>query len=279
MPGLISKVLPTINGVAANSTADVEVPLGLTVHGVMFNIQESGVDSTLASMRTNLTAVRALIDGVVRMNVPGDDLIDVMNGYYGRPREDGKVFFPLARQQMRTPDGEDFGALPTADNRGNKLIQSLTFELDLGGFTAPTVSAVALLGPPKDPALGQNVNRIIALRRHTISVGATGEVELSDVPKGKNRGMLAAHLDTNAVNRVRVEADTRRIFDMNKAEADHWYQRHNDKAPNANYFHVDFAARNRLSDMQNLDLQDFRFVFDFTSTGNFGLLTETVEQL
>jgi hypothetical protein len=261
------KKLPQFNNVAVSATAIANVPIGLAYHALFIRMTNgASVDTTEANLAIFIKEVRVIVDGDVKIRASGAELVALWK-YYGEVITAGVLPIALSRPWHRTAAGEDACAYGTAD------VQSFTVEVDLDNtVTTPTLNLYALVGP-QEP-LGEHV----CIRRFAYNASATGQREISDLPRGPY-GLMAMHFATGNITAMEVEANQRLIHQsdnainnvVNKAPFPA-------RVPQTGYYHVDFTSTNRPEDNLPLNLEDFRQRATFSATGSFNILLERVER-
>ena len=86
---------------------------------------------------------------------------------------------------------------------------------------------------------------------------------------------MAAHFDTADISDIEVQVNQREIFEGDAQFITGLYGVR--RSPQAGYTHVDFAYRNRVSDVLPLNVEDFRLKPNITAAGAFNIYLERVE--
>lgn len=262
----VFKKMPSFNAVAVSQTAIANLPIGLSYHQLNIRYKRGATDATQAIFTADFTEMRLIVDGDVKWRVTGAELL-ALNGYYGLYDggfTDGVLVMPFSRPWHRTSQSEDFTKYGTAD------VQTMTLEIDLSATAvAPNLSLYAVQGP--NEPLGPHV----CLRKFAYNAAATGVREIPDLPRGPY-SVLAIHPVTANISDVEVEANQRLVFQADKPLAESYYEQ-TQRVWQTGYWHIDFAATDRLTDALPLSLEDFRLKLNISVAGSFPILMERVE--
>ena len=236
--------MPAVQGVAAGSIATLNMPIGLTYHGLLFTM---GGTFSLA----NIDEVRVKGNGRNIFTVSGADL-DIHNVFDGRAAASSTQFYlDFERYNLDNAVGASVaealrgreitaigtGVAPSQDNPVE--LSTLQTELDIdGAAVSPTLSAKALQSPPR--SLGLLKKR----RKFVYSVGGALEYEISDLPLGDLIDKIYIHSSGGAVNRVKLERDNFLAFDRTPDE-NNLMQIDGVRVPQANLFVIDPSERGR----------------------------------
>ena len=126
--------MPSFEGVAANQTATLRLPIGFTFHQLYISY---GGTFTLAQM----TEIRVVANGQTIMRLDSGAVLDDYNTYEGRAAASGILCIDFDRYNLRTRAGEEFTALGTGFPQDPTPLTTLSVEIDIGGATNPTLSA------------------------------------------------------------------------------------------------------------------------------------------
>jgi len=211
--------MPAVNGVAAGSTATLNLPIGLSYHGLLFTM--GGTTMTLAL----ITEIRVKANGRAIYTVSGADL-DKHNLFEGRAAASGTQFYlDFERYGLEifggsNPNdaigGRELTAIGTGVpqvNNGPIELSTLQIELDISASaSAPTLSAKALQAPPR--SLGFLKKR----RKFTYAPGGALEFEIADLPRGDLIDKIFILSAGDKITRVKLERDNFLAFDRTPDE-------------------------------------------------------------
>ncbi len=105
---LLTRKMPSWEGVAAGQTATVRLPIGNTYHKLL--VPYSGV--TLAQM----DEIRVIANGKTIQRLIGGDVLDSMNQFDGRNAAGGILTIDFERFGLRTRAGSEFTVIGTVTN-------------------------------------------------------------------------------------------------------------------------------------------------------------------
>lgn len=237
--------MPAVDGVTAGSIATLDLPIGLTYHGLLFTM--GGTTMTL----TLIDEIRIKGNGRDLYTVAGSDL-DTHNKYEGRAGASGTQFYldferyGLNTATGQTPNealrGRELTAIGTgvAIDQDNPIeLSTLQAELDINsGASAPTLSAKALQSGPR--RLGFLKKR----RRFVFDVSGAIEKEISDLPRGDLIDKIYIHSANNVITRVKMERDNFLSFDRTPDE-NNLMQIDGVRVPQSSLFVIDPSERGR----------------------------------
>lgn len=226
--------MPSINGVGASQTATLNMPIGLTYHGLLFTMG----GTTMAI--TNIDEIRINGNGRNIYTVDGGNL-DEINLYEGQAGASGTQFYlDFERYGLESQLFRELTAIGTGFAVGeNNPTPLSTFQAEIdidGSASAPTLSAKALQSAPKP--LGLLKKR----RIFTYSPAGALDFEISDLPKGDLIDKIMIRSANNAITQVRVDRDNFRMFDRTPDEND-LFQINGVRVPQDNWFVVDPSER------------------------------------
>jgi hypothetical protein len=264
---------PSFSAVAAGSTASVIVPRGPTYRNFVLKYGTATAGGpTEANMKAEIDMVRVKINSIVRFELSGTHLLDLMHHYYGRTVAAGLMVIPFARPWHRTIPGEENLAL------GTRNIDTLEVEVDINsGATTPTLELQAQV----DPVL-RDLGQIVEVHKTTLQPAATGVYEWSQIPRSQG-DLLAMHLDESSaavITAIEVWMNSVGFSDGDLDVID-WLQKNEPhgivRAPVANYRHIDTAILNRVDDRWPLRaIEDFRLKVTLSTAGAIPVIMETL---
>lgn len=133
----LQQYLPTPNGVQANGTGSLNLPLGATYYSLKMEMSDGSTNMTVENMVARVRNIRLKINGVqVRQYTSLQELINLnkmhgietLAGTTSAPKTKGAVVFYFAEPQRRTPTGEDVFAWQMYSQLG---VQSFNLEFDI----------------------------------------------------------------------------------------------------------------------------------------------------
>lgn len=253
--------MPAFQGVAAGQTASLNMPIGLTYHGLL--ITYSGV--TLAQM----TELRLKGNGRDIFTTTVEDL-DVCNQFNGLEAASGILYLPFDRVKLLTRAGVELSAIgtgaplnndagtPEAPNPAYNPTPLSTFQLEIdidGAATSPALSAKAYQSAPRP--LGAFIKR----RKFNFTITGTGDFEISDLPKGDliDKIWLKDNGGAGDILGVKLERDNFLSFDRLKAEND-LIQQDGVRVPQTDFYVIDpteqgFGAESIVSAVSDFRLK------------------------
>ncbi|KKM66801.1 hypothetical protein LCGC14_1477610 [marine sediment metagenome] len=195
------------SGVAINSTATAHLAMGRTYHALLMKFT-----STLA----NMSEIRVVTNGVAIWRLSAEEL-DELNQHYGRAASgtNGELVLDFDRRGVRARSGAELSAIgcaPWNAETNNNAITSLTLEVDFGAGATPALTVAAYVSQ----AESAGVMRKIRPFTHTPPGAATFEID--SFPRQEI--ILAAHLKSALLTRVRVEVDQKIAHDLTIEEND-----------------------------------------------------------
>lgn len=276
MPGaIITKRLPSFEGVAVNSTATLRIPRGFTYHDILLRFGSTG-----GMALSNITEIRVLANGTVFQRFSATQL-DALNRYYGDAAASGagvaatpdSLWLHFDRQGLRTRPAREITAVgtgPRDPERNPNPIETFTIEVDLGADAGPFMGAIARVSQ----ASAAGVIRKVLQFSHT--AGGSGEYQIADFPR-RDAILASHHLAANITDLI-IEKNNFTIFDRSELEnnvilADGDFPR----APQANYVHYDPGESGYGSQiLSTADASDLRW--RFTMSGG-ATITSMIEYM
>lgn len=262
--------MPSPQGAAAGQTATINIPVGWTYHQLMIYMEEGDTAANtpvaVADWGSNINEIRVLINGDAKIRVTAADLVK-LHQFYALPLVAGVLPITFSKPHRRTIAGEDATAWGTLG------LQSVTLEIEIAAGI--DLDALTVYGVVSD---GTQPDAIYTLRRYNKNIGATGEIDISEIRRGPY-AIHAIHIASAAIDNIEVEADQVKVLEQTPAIANAYYQQ-TGRAIQSGWTHIDFGVTDRLSDGVNMRLQDFRVKANFTAQGiNPAVYTENVENM
>lgn len=241
----IFRPMPAVDGVVAGGIATLDMPLGLTYHGLLCTMGGTTFDLTY------IDTIRLKGNGRDLFSVSGSDL-DTQNLYEGRSSASSTQFYlDFERYGLDTA----VGAVIADAIRGRELtaigtglpatkenpIQLSTFQAEFeinSSAVAPTLSVKALQSPAR------NLGYIKKRRKFTYTPGGAVEFEISDLPRGDLIDKIFIKSANNVITRVKLERDNFLAFDRTPDE-NNLIQLDGVRVPQSSWFVVDPSERGR----------------------------------
>ena len=278
--------LPSFGAVSTGWNS-INLPLGITVHQILFRHTVAGVAAGDAAIKSEVTGIRLVVDGDPKFDASLAEIHAVQNLWNWRSVDnstikDGTWALLLARpgdQSIVAQDGPAYG-LATGVVGG---VSSASLEVQLSGATIDGLEAFALVTDPEP------LGRHICLRVIPDNQGSAGDIEIKDWPKfGADVAVLALHVNkggksaegavTGPIEKVRLTVDQREEIQQVpyghiQAAMDCYGLRQQ-----AGYTHVPFAYRGRPMEGLPMIGQDMRLQLTTNAAMNqFRVLVEQLE--
>ena len=264
-----TRAMPAFNGVAEGATATLNMPIGLTYHGLI--LTRGGTAFTNA----HIAEMRLKGNGRELMVMSGAQL-DTINQFDGHAAAGAALtFVDFERANLLTRAGRELTAIGTgapqsltkgAAGYNPTPLSTLQLEVDISGSTAPTLSAKAVQSGPSP--LGTLRKR----RRFNFSVAGAGDYEISDLPKGDLIDKIyIGH--TGNVTGVKLDRDNFRAFDRTDAEND-LIQTDGVRVPQTNWFVIDPSERGNGGEALVSAVNDFRLIVGTSAADTLTVLVD-----
>lgn len=251
--------MPGVQGVAADTIATLDLPIGLTYHGLLFTMGGTtfGID--------NINDIRLKGNGREIFACDASDL-NVHNLFEGRAAASATQFYldferygldiavgQSAPEAMRSRELTAIGTGIPPSKESPLELTKLQLEIDIASSaSAPTLSAKALQSPAR--RLGMLKKR----RRFVYTPQGAVEFEISDLPLGDMIDKIYIHSANDNVTRVKVEKDNFLAFDRTVNE-NNLIQLDGVRVPQENLFVIDPSERGRGDElMVTQNVNDFR---------------------
>lgn len=259
--------LPAPEGVAADQTATLKLPMGRRYHEIQ--IAYTGV--TLAQM----TEIRIFVNGKVFHRYSATRR-DEMNLFDGRTTANGILVIPFDRYKLKTLVGEEQTALNTSspDANGN-AINSAYIEIDIAaGATAPKLSFTAT----QSESVAGGAGTMLYVTRHTRDIAGAGSFDISDLPRGTVTSMMLNRIffkpSANTISDVKVEKNQYTLFERS-ATLNSRIQSEGVRKPQSGYYVLDKTERGIGGDPIMLTgASDYRYMLNVTGAMAIDITTE-----
>jgi hypothetical protein len=259
-----TRKMPAFNGVAANSLATCALPIGRSYHSLI--LTRGGTTFN----HDHMTGIRLKANGRIIQEMTGAQLDDLQefDGLANGSNSTGISVITLERpglnargwvEATKIGTGRPINLDRSSPNYNPDPITTLALEVDIGGATAPTLSAVAVQSAPAP------TGAIIKRRRFTYTAGGAGEYEISDLPKGDLINRIFVLNSTGTINDVRLERDNFIVFDRT-ADENSAIQTDGVRTPVSGMFVIDPSETGNGDEAIRTDVNDLRLIVD-CSTG------------
>jgi hypothetical protein len=263
---LLTRKMPSWEGVAAGQTATVRLPIGNTYHKLL--VPYSGV--TLAQM----DEIRIIANGKTIQRIIGGDVLDSMNQFDGRNAAAGILTIDFERFGLRTRAGSEFTVIGTGASGDAMPITTLAVEIDINAAAAAPVltAAKAVQSAPQQSGVLKQV------RAFGYDPAGAGDYEISDLPR---LGLINRVFFKSAVviNSVKLARDGYTVFERTTAE-NAAVQNDGVRVTQANYWVMDFSEEGNGQDaLAVAGVQDLRFTLDMAGAGHVDVIVEYLAPL
>lgn len=259
--------MPTPGSIGAGQTASTKLLIGLTHNRIDIRcnaqISAAAKDLAAADWTTVFGDIRIIKDGQTKIEIDAADAV-ARAQFYGTTLQAGVLPIDLTMPWLKLPGDAQ------VPGYGTNGVNTLTIEMDIkSGQTVNSLDVYSLQTGPS------NWGHHLEIQRYNQNVGVTGQLEIADLPKTPGVVMTAFHFNTSAISDLNVKSNQ-----VNLLQSDAATRLNNlvaaGRVPQTGYTHWDWLDRNALVDAVSMQVQDFRVRPDFTATGNYYLITETV---
>lgn len=262
----LTKRMPSFEGVAAGQTATIRLPIGLTYEQLL--ISYSGV--TLAQ----INEIRVVGNGKTFQRYTGGLRLDALNRYTGRAAAAGVLVIDFTRYGLRTRQGEEVTGLGTgvSSKDGSTELSTLAVEIDIdAAATAPALSCKAVQSAPRPLGLIRHI------REFGYNPAASGEFEISDIPKGHL--FNSVHFFSANVSDLKIERDGYVVFERAAGE-NSLIQVDGVRVPQSGVFSFDpTEIGNGGETLQTAGVFDLRFIATMSAAGALPVVVESIAPL
>jgi hypothetical protein len=259
-----TRKMPSFEGVAAGQTATLRLPIGRTYEQLL--ISYGG--ATLAQ----LDELRIIANGEVIHRITEFTKLDSINKFNGRAAAAGVIVFDFNRYNLKTRAGVEFTGLGTGVLDDPRKITTLSMEIDIdAAASSPTLSVKAVQSPPRLAGF------IKKTKQYIYTAGASGEFEISDLPKGDTiNKIFIGNQAVIAISKIVIERDNFIEFERSDAE-NRAIQTDGVRVPQAGFVVYDpTEAGNGSESLQTAGVQDFRIRLTLGSAGQVPVTVETI---
>lgn len=273
----INAKMPTISNVEAGGSAVLKCPINKTYDSIRFKMESADAGYlalTAAQRRALIKDIGVEIDGTNHMPFKDANVLQAINGYYGRADEDGTFTIYFNRPELHDLIQQRMFGLGTV---GLSTL-AITFDID---NTAPADLTITARARKRE---GMEPGAIVKTRLFHYSAATSGPLEIDNILKGAPIMAMHFYNATNDVNRVNVDLnDFAWVKDASKADlADE--QADFGRTAQTNYTHVDFClegdytqalATLRAGPQNTAD--DFRQLIELGTAGSGWVLVEYID--
>ena len=270
---VLTRPLPSFNGVADAQTATLDLPIGLTYKGISLTRGGTNFD------QDDLNEIRVKANGREIYKVSGADIDDI-NAYNGIGAAGGAfTYLDFERAGLKTKAGVELTAIgtgmPLNSDPSSPLfnptpITNLQLEVDIENSTAPTLSARAYqMGPRPTGVLSKR-------RKFTFAVAGSGDTEISTLPKGDPIDRIWIKGSSDNITSVKLERDVFTVFDRPDTENDEFHDNFGIRSTVTGLYVVDPTEQGWGNQAILTDVNDFRLT---VTTSGANTLTVYVDYL
>jgi hypothetical protein len=261
---LLTKKMPSFDGVAAGQTATAKLPIGLSYH--LLQLTYSG--ATLAQ----LNEVRLLINGAVHQRWVEATLLDLVNQFDAASAAAGVLMIPVGdRFGLLTRAGIEFTKLGTGVLDDPNPITSLSLEIDIdAAAVAPVLTLHALQSDP------DYSGRVKHIQRRVYNPAAAGEFQISDINvQGREIGRIIIDESAITLSAAVVEKNGFIAFDRTSA-VNEKLQTDGVRVPQAGLWVIDWAEQGYGTEaIDTVDAQDLRLRLTVSGAGALPVIIES----
>lgn len=259
------KNLPFL-GVAANSVASLELPLGPTYHEILLKL--GGTTFTHAL----ITSIKAKLNGKTFWECSGSRLDSIID-YKSEPTAATWLVISFNEINAKTPGGMYAGSIPTGFG-----VRSFTLEVTIGAATAPTLDSWSVLSagmPMIDPET-KKAKAICGMFEHPQTYATGGDFNIT-LPHGPQAGHLVKRVyffHTN-MTELSVIKDGIEIYqELADADAEYMVERYGRTWQSGLYVY-DAIMMNDLSSLLDISgAQDLRFKISLSAADTVNVYAE-----
>lgn len=259
---LLTKVMPSFDGVAAGQTATAKLPIGLSYHSLLLTY----AGATLAQ----INEIRLVINGKVRQRWVEASKLDSILQFEGQAAAGGVINIPIGdRFGCLTRDGREFTKLGTGMQNDPAPITSIHIEVDIDAAAVGTV--ISLIARQSDPDFSGLIKHV---REFNYSPSAAGEFDIADLPKGHifNKLIFASA----NVTKVEIQKNGYVVFERTAAQNSK-IQNDGVRVTQAGYFVVDFSEDGYGAEgMVTEGIHDLRVKLTMSGAGAVPLTLESI---
>jgi len=262
--------LPEFNPVAAGRKASLKFPNGPTYRQAIIQYKTSGTAATEGQMLSDIDRVALKINGIVRWEATGKQLLMLNKYYHEAGFKNGELIIDFTRSWARTKEGEENLAW------GTRNVNSIFLEVKLNAAaTSPELSADAIITPDS-----RDLGLIVECHDFGYDTSTTGKKEIPDLPI-ENGSLVALHLDNSDITALELKINKVPYIedDTDLTSYQRYLERVGKRTPQTGITHVDALALNRLDDAWTLSgVSTFNVNPTVSAAGSIPILMETLSQ-
>jgi hypothetical protein len=246
----------TVEGVASSSQFSVKLPIGMSYEQVALVM--TGIS------HAQVTDIKVRINGGEVQSYRSGTELELFNSWQDAEYTSvaGTLLFDFRRLGVRSPGDRDATILGTGVPSMNGEVTASVIEITgtlASGLTSPTITPYARLREP------QPLGVLRHTRQFSFTPAGTGEVEVTDLIRGRVIEAIAFNITSGVFDQVKIEVDGQVVHEGPLALHNR-EQNNGVRATQSNWHVVDF---NPLGDPQGwLDVRaasDLRMKFNITT--------------
>ncbi len=262
--------LPSFNSVSAGSDATLDIPAGPLYKRIV--IKYTGV--TLAQ----LTNIEVRQNGSPFQTFRSGTELNKYGVYFDRATASGYVFIDFDDFDSFTIGGVDAYGWQTNPAAGSNFATG-QIKLSIAAAAAAPVLEAYYEAPQ---IIDMKMRRVRTVRTFEYNNSATGDFEISDLPKGERYAQLArVYFHTANIANLKLRLNNVEQFDVPEALND-VYQTDAGRVPDASTFVFDpssYSHRRTGALISTVGISDFRFILNMSGTGAVPVSVEYREVL
>ena len=265
---VLTRNLPSFNGVQEGGTATLDLPLGLTYKGIMLLRGGTNFD------QADLAESRVKGNGRLLYTVSGADM-QLQNQYDGLFNISGNfTYLDFERPKLKTKAATELTAIgtgsPIVTDPSSPLfnptpLTTLQLEIDISGSTAPTLSATAYQIGPRP--LGVLKKR----RKFVYTASGAGELEIATLARGDVIDKIWFIPSADVITDIRLERDNFIVFQRSAALNDQYQNEFDVRVPQAGMEVIDPSEQGFGNQSIATNVNDFRLII--TTSGAADITT------
>lgn len=271
--------LPTIQGIGANQTGTLNIPLGPTYNTIFLTGKKhDGFNMFAGDWASHIGDIRLMVNGNVKIELSAEQLV-ARNNFYGQLVAAGVLPLHLTNPSARTVMGEDLTALGTFGGG----LESLTLEVDFKTNVPTEFKVYAYQSEPRP------FGKHLVIRRFSKSMASIGVDEVADLPRGSHN-LLTLDINSADIGEIEVFADSNRVHVSDKMLRQTTLLLSGRTQQNG-YTHLDFVPQNRIAiaraasdgayvsgEAFPMTVQDFRLKLGFdVAPGSYQIIETTIQ--
>ena len=265
---VLTRNLPSFNGVQEGGTATLDLPLGLTYKGIMLNRGGTNFDNA------DIAELRVKGNGRLLYTVSGADLASI-NQFDGLQNPSGNfTYLDFERPKLKTKAATELTAIgtgaPINTDPNSPLfnptpLTTLQLEIDISGSTAPTLAATAYQIGPRP--LGVLKKR----RKFTYTASGAGDLEIATLPRGDVIDQIVFIPSSDVITNMRLERDNFIVFERSNTLNDQYQTEFGVRVPQAGVDCICPSEQGFGNQSIATNVNDFRIIL--TTSGAASIVT------